>query len=75
MTTEPIKTTIPKGWNALYSPTEKKAYVYKEFATGGYTTGSLSVLNAETKELLDAKFVELGIPAIPITVEQVKPTK
>lgn len=70
MTTEPTPTPapielpkfdIPKGWNCLYEPTSKKAYVVKHFPLGGKATSMLSLITAQTEVELRAEMTILGL--------------
>lgn len=52
---------IPKGWNALYNPVEKKVYVMREFPHGGKANSILTLLSKPTKEELIQSFTDLGL--------------
>ena len=61
MSTEKKKFPIPKGWNALYNPVEKKVYVCLEFPEGGSADSILLLITKPSKaELLEA-FTDLGL--------------
>ena len=61
MSTEKKKFTIPKGWNALYNPTEKKVYVCREYPQGGSADSILSLITKPTKAELLTAFTELEL--------------
>jgi len=61
MSTEKKKFTIPKGWNALYNPVEKKVYVCLEFPEGGSADSILSIITKPSKAELLADFEALGL--------------
>lgn len=52
---------IPKGWNALYNPVEKKVYVCREFPHGGKANSVLQLLTKPTKAELLKAFTDLGL--------------
>ncbi len=52
---------IPKGWNALYNPIEKKVYVIREFPQGGKANSVLTLISKNTKEELIKAFTDLGL--------------
>jgi hypothetical protein len=52
---------IPKGWNALYNPVEKKVYVMREFPRGGKANSVLSLITKPTKAELLTAFTELEL--------------
>jgi hypothetical protein len=69
MTTEPTPTPkpelpkfdIPKGWNCLYDPATKKAFVVKHFPLGGKATSLLSLVTAPTELELRAEMTLLAL--------------
>lgn len=61
MSTEKKEFDIPKGWNALYNPVEKKVYVCREFPNGGKANSVLQLLTKSTKAELLKAFNDLGL--------------
>lgn len=61
MSTEKKQFIIPKGWNALYNPVEKKVYVCQEFPNGGTANSILLLITKPSKAELLKAFTDLGL--------------
>lgn len=61
MSTEKKKFPIPKGWNALYNPVEKKVYVCQEFPNGGSADSILLLITKPSKAEMLKAFTDLGL--------------